>query len=295
VFNKGAVTPFISNIKQRKFMKKNELECFPFIRGKRKLLLTMKLTLIFLLACFMQLSATVYSQSTKLTLDVKDKRIEEVLREIEENSDFRFFYQREQVDVEKKISISVDNKTVENILNEIFDENKVTYEIRQDNLILLKKVGNNRDEFNLDGEQQKTINGTVTDETGATLPGVTVIVKGSSQGTVTNENGQYVLSNVPDGATLIFSFVGMRSKELPVGNQTMINVSLERETIGLEEVVAVGYGVQKKLNLTGAISTVTFDEEVDNRPITNASQALGGKITGVWVSQNSGKPGSDEA
>ena len=89
-------------------MKKNELGKFPDFKGKQKILLTMKLTLIFLLACFMQVSATVYSQNTKFNFDVKNKRIVDVLREIEDNSDFRFFYQREQVDVEKKVNINID-------------------------------------------------------------------------------------------------------------------------------------------------------------------------------------------
>ena len=275
-------------------MKKNKLDCFPYFTGKRKLLLTMKLTLIFLLACFMQLSASVYSQNTKISLEVKNKRVEDVLREIEENTDFRFFYQREQVDVERIVNINVNEQNVETILNQLFYNRNVTFEIRQDNLILLKRTPG-KNEFNIDGEQQKTISGKVIDDTGVTLPGVTVIVKGSTQGTVTNENGEYSLTSVPQDATLLFSFVGMKSQEIPVGNQTNINVTLERETIGLEEVVAVGYGVQKKVNLTGAVSSITFDEEVDNRPITNASQALGGKVTGVWVSQNSGKPGSDGA
>ena len=94
---------------------------------------------------------------------------------------------------------------------------------------------------------------------------------------------------------LIVSFVGMTKQEIVLGNQTVLNVALVSETIGIEEVVAVGYGTQKKVNLTGSVSSVKFNTELANRPITNATQALSGNVTGVWVSQNSGKPGADGA
>jgi len=141
----------------------------------------------------------------------------------------------------------------------------------------------------------KKVSGKVTDSSGATLPGVSVVVKGTNIGIITDMDGNYSLSNIPENATLQFSFVGMKLQEAPVAGKTTINVKLVEETIGIEEVVAVGYGVQKKVNLTGSISTVKFDNELTNRPITNGTQALGGKVTGVWVSQNSGKPGSDGA
>ncbi len=146
-------------------MKKIELGNFPDFKGKRKLLLTMKLTLIFLLACFMQVSATVYSQSTKFNFDVKNKRIVDVLREIEDNSNFRFFYQREQVDVEKKVDLNITDKTVEEILPELFAGQKIVFDVRQDNLILIKPKGaeNNFPEF-FAQQQQRSVSGIVTDE-----------------------------------------------------------------------------------------------------------------------------------
>jgi TonB-linked SusC/RagA family outer membrane protein len=127
------------------------------------------------------------------------------------------------------------------------------------------------------------------------LPGVTVVIKGTTQGPVTNVDGNYSLTNIPEDATLVFSFVGMRTQEVEVGDQSTIDVTMEVDAIGIEEVVAIGYSVQKKSNLTGAVSTVNFEKELENRPLTNASQALGGSMTGLWVSQNSGQPGSDGA
>lgn len=139
-----------------------------------------------------------------------------------------------------------------------------------------------------------TITGTVVDQNGDPLPGVTVSVPGTGIGTATDLDGRYSLS-VPEGSTLVFSFIGFDSQSIEVGDQTVINVTLTEDMASLDEVVVVGYGVQQKVNLTGAISTVKFDDELNNRPITNASQALGGTASGVWVSQNSGKPGSDGA
>jgi TonB-linked SusC/RagA family outer membrane protein len=144
--------------------------------------------------------------------------------------------------------------------------------------------------------QQHAVSGKVTDSSGQPLPGVTVVVKGTTQGTVTNADGDYTLTNIPEDATLVFSFVGMRTQEVNVRSQTVINVRMEEETIGLEEVVAVGYGTQKKVNLTGAISNLDFEsEQFSSRALTNVSTALAGTVTGINVRQGSGLPGNDNA
>jgi len=138
------------------------------------------------------------------------------------------------------------------------------------------------------------VSGTVTDENGEPIPGATVVIEGSTTGTVTDIDGKFSL-DVPDGAVLLISFIGYQTQRIDPGNQSNLAITLLEDATSLDEVVVVGYGVQQKVNLTGAISTVDFDDELTNRPITNASQALGGTASGVWVSQNSGKPGSDGA
>ncbi|MEX2567511.1 MAG: TonB-dependent receptor, partial [Cyclobacteriaceae bacterium] len=138
------------------------------------------------------------------------------------------------------------------------------------------------------------ITGTVTDENGAPIPGATVLIEGTTTGTATDIDGQFTI-DAPEGAVLLISFIGYQSQRITVANQTTLNITLMESQSSLNEVVVVGYGVQEKVNLTGAISTVNFDDELTNRPLTNASQALGGTASGVWVSQNSGKPGSDGA
>ena len=138
--------------------------------------------------------------------------------------------------------------------------------------------------------QQNTISGTVTDATNQPLPGVTIVIKGTTQGTVTGENGTYTLPNVPSNATLVFTFVGMIAQEIPVAGKTQINVTMKSDFIDIDEVVAIGYGVQKKSNITGSIASVK-SEDLENRTATDAAQALQGKAAGVQIVNSSGAPG----
>ena len=141
-------------------------------------------------------------------------------------------------------------------------------------------------------EQNLSIQGQVVDNTGGPLPGVTVVVKGTNLGTITDANGNYLLTNIADGATLLFSFVGMKSQEVAVAGQTVINITLKEETVGLEEIVAVGYGSQRKKDLTGSIARVKGDDMI--QPSTGSfDQMLQGKVAGLQISQTSGAPGGN--
>jgi len=133
-------------------------------------------------------------------------------------------------------------------------------------------------------QAQQTVSGKVTDVSGQPMPGVSIIIKGTTQGTVTNAEGNYTLSNVPSSATLNFTFVGMLSQEVPVGNQTTINVALKEEAIGLDEVVVTALGIQKSSKSLGyATSKVTSEQLTVNRT-PNLMNALSGKIAGVSIS-----------
>lgn len=136
---------------------------------------------------------------------------------------------------------------------------------------------------------QKTVTGVVVDEGGLPLPGVSVIIKGTTTGTVTGIDGDFSLSGVNDNATLVFSFVGMEPREILVGSQTTLNVTMNTSTIGLEEVVAIGYGTQKKANLTGSVGMATA-ERLENRPIISAGQGLQGVIPNLNISIRNGDP-----
>ena len=256
----------------------------------KKIIRKMKLTLLIVLLSVVQIFAnSVYSQNTRFSLKQENTTIENVLRVIENQSEYYFLYNGKLVDVTQKVSINTENQDIEKTLNGLFRNTNISFKVYDRQIVLSLSDGASN------MQQQKSVNGKVTDSSGGPLPGVSVVVKGTTTGTITDFDGNYSLGNVPGNATLQFSFVGMKPQELAVGGKTTINVTLADETIGIEEVVAVGYGVQKKVNLTGSISSVKFDDALDNRPITNGTQALGGKVSGVWVSQNSGKPGSDGA
>ncbi len=268
-------------------MKKIEIEIFRFLGKKRKLLRIMKLTFILLTAIFVQVSASVYSQATKFSFDVKNSRVEDILREIENKSEFRFFYQREQVDVERKIDLNVQNETVEKILEKLFTGQDVLFDVRQDNLILIKtrnaQAGTNSSSF-WASQQQKTVTGIVTDQTGQPLPGVTVIIKGTTQGVVSDVNGNFSIPNIPNDATLQFSFVGMKTQEFLVSGKQVINVTMQEESLGLDEVIVIGYGTAKRQDFTGSVSSLKMENSaVSLLPNTNALESLKGNISGLNI------------
>jgi TonB-linked SusC/RagA family outer membrane protein len=137
---------------------------------------------------------------------------------------------------------------------------------------------------------QESVSGKVTDNFEEPLPGVTVVIKGTSRGTITNSDGFYSLELTPDAEALVFSFIGMKNQEVTLNGQTTIDVVLESDIIGLEEVVAVGYGTSRKVDLTGSVSTVST-EGFDRVPATNPLQAIQGKASGVQITSGSGMPG----
>jgi len=258
----------------------------------QKLIRIMKLTMILFFAGLMHVSASVYSQATRLNVNARNERIADVLKQIESQSDFRFFYQNEQVNVDRTVTVDVNNETVEEILDDLFEGTNVTYKLFEDKLILLTLKGDKKTSLNDFRDQQQPISGKVSDSNGEPLPGVTVVIKGTTVGTITDIDGKYSIPNVPADATLQFSFVGMKTQEIALNGQSVINVSLSEETIGLEEVVAIGYGVQKKSDLTGAISSVK-SEDLENRSITTVDRGIEGKTAGVQVVTTSGAPGAE--
>ena len=257
----------------------------------KKLMLVMKLTAILVIIFTVQVSATVYSQNTKLSLNMQGTSIKEVLQQIEALSEYRFIYENEKVNLDEKVSIRVKDEVVENILKKLFEKDGVNYSITESNLILINpsdKQMKSLSKESINSQQKKTVSGKVTDTSGATLPGVSVVVKGSTNGTITNSDGNYSLSNIPDDATLQFSFVGMKPQEIPVAGKTSINVTMTEDAIGIEEVVAIGYGTQKKVNLTGSVG-IAQAKELESRPVSSATQALQGLVPGLKITTNSGQ------
>ncbi len=256
-----------------------------------KWLRIMKLTLFFVLVALMHVSASVYSQQTKLSVSLQNVSVRDVLKQIEDQSDFFFLYKNENIDVNRIVSIDIKEKPVEYLLDQVFKGTKVTYEVVDRQIVLIDKEKNN---LNVPAQQQKSVSGKVTDSSGSPLPGVSVLIKGTSKGTISDGNGAYSLGGVPENASLVFSFIGMKSQEAKVGSRSVINVTLSDEAVGVEEVVVVGYGTQKRASVTGAVSQIS-GKELLKAPVGNVTNMLGGLVAGVVALQQSGQPGADGA
>ena len=236
-----------------------------------------------------------HSQNATIHInDYQNLTIEKFIHAVESQTNYLFVYSKNDINTSASISLPAEAISVKHALDNIAGNVHISYLYDNDYIVLTKK-DMVFSETTSGYIQANTVSGTISDENGEPIPGVNITIKGTITGTVTDVNGQYKI-NVPNNeAVLVFSFIGYTSQEIVVGTQRSIDINLAEETKHIEEVVVVGYGVQKKVNLTGSVSSVKFDEELENRPITNASQALSGKVPGVWVSQNSGKPGADGA
>ncbi|WP_299707836.1 TonB-dependent receptor [uncultured Pontibacter sp.] len=139
--------------------------------------------------------------------------------------------------------------------------------------------------------QDQTVSGRVTDETGSALPGVTVVLKGTTRGTATNANGEFTLPTPAEGGTLVFSYIGYATQEVAIGGQTNFTITMRTDTRALQEVVVVGYGTQERKDVTGAVTTIS-EEEFQDGQVTTAEQLITGKVAGVQITSNGGAPGA---
>lgn len=247
----------------------------------RKAFLAMKLTaLIFLITTLSLLAGESYSQDTRISLNMRNVQIKDVLLKIENSSEYFFIYNNQLVDVDRNISINADNEKISDVLRDIFQDQHVEFQADGRKIIILPA---------LEQQTQKSVSGKVTDSTGGPLPGVSVVVKGTSNGTITDSEGKYSLSGVAGNAILQFSFVGMKPQEVAVGNKASINVTLAEETYGIEEVVAIGYGTQKKADVTSSVSSVKSNEFLKGN-MKDVGQLIQGKVAGLTITSNSGDP-----
>lgn len=227
------------------------------------------------------------------TISVAGEQLElsRILSDIEKQANVKFVYST-KIKSTQRLSVSLNNRRLSTVLDQILKPIEVTYEVIE-NRILLKKVKNEKEvlpngdasSLELFRNVDRNITGTVSDEKGVGLPGVSILVKGTQRGTNTDVNGNYRLSIPDDNIILVFSFVGYLSQEINVANQTSLTISLKPDTKSLEEVVVVGYGVQKKKDLTGAVSTIN-SEMFKERKETQVAQALQGAMSGVMVSRS---------
>ena len=228
-----------------------------------------------------------YSQNTRLNLNMTNVSVRSVLGEIEDQSEFYFMYEAHKVDVERKVSVSVKNRLVAEILDEIFDNTDIVYKINNRQIALTNAVLEE-----LEIQQNRTVSGKVTGSGGEPLPGVTVVIKGTSNGTVTDADGNYSLANIPGDATLVFSFVGMQTQEIPVAGKSMINATLVEDVIGLEDVVVTALGITREKKSLGYSVGEVSGSDLNETPTGSVLNAVAGKAAGVQVSKMYGLAGS---
>lgn len=234
-----------------------------------------------------------YAQNQTFTFHLKNVSIKTVLQTIEKQSEFIFMYRSDLLDTSKKVSVDADKKSVSQILDQILEGTAVTYEINDRQIVLKKNEIINKQSSG--PQQSKRIYGVVKDEAGETVIGANVWVKGTTTGVVTDIDGRYQITLNDPKAILVFSYLGMKTQEVVVGNKLEINIVLVPDAERLDEVVVVGYGTQKKVNLTGSVASVDINKVTESRPITNISHALTGLIAGVNVQNANNKPGADDS
>ncbi|MGD9929570.1 MAG: SusC/RagA family TonB-linked outer membrane protein [Mangrovibacterium sp.] len=247
----------------------------------------MKITTLLLLLSFMQVSAIGYSQSSKISMDFKNKSLEEIFTYLEQNTDYSILYKNELLANSKLKSGNYSEKEVLEILNDVLKDEPLSFDIKGKIILIVPDT-------TLPTKSEQLVikvSGKVSDESGSPLPGVTVVVKGTAVGTITDTDGSYSI-DVPADGTLEFSFIGMTSQTIEVLGQRTIHIVMKDKTIGVEEVVVIGYGTVARKDVTTAVSTVST-KDLDERPIISAAQAIQGKAAGVNVYQPNGAPGGE--
>ena len=255
--------------------------------------LIMRITVFLLLFSVIQvMGESSYSQNKRLSLNFKDASIENVLDEIESQSEFYFLFNQKLVNVDRKVDINTKNKRISDILDDIFAGEDVNCLVIDRQILLSPEYMTEAVNVTRDRQPQEiVVTGKVTDEDGNSIPGVNIVIKGTITGTITGADGNYSIEVDDPNATLVFSFVGMRSQEVVVGSQTTINIEMAVDEIGIGEVVAVGYGTQRKRDVTGAMASYSADN-IQERGVIRVDQALVGQMAGVQVKQTSGVLGS---
>lgn len=225
-----------------------------------------------------------FYQSEKFSIVLKNVAVKDVLNEIKSKSDYDVIYKSEHLNDLPKVSINVENASVESVLDKCLNKTEIGY-IIDEKIIVLKKKKEIKKEV-IQQQQKIKVKGKVIDASGETLPGVSVMEKGTDNGVVTDENGNYEITVSSASSVLIYSFVGMNTQEQSVAGRANVDIQLISALSALDEVVVVGYGVQKKSDVTGSVSTINT-ERMENKPNVNFTQALQGAMSGVYMTTTS--------
>lgn len=263
-----------------------------FIFRKRQFLFIMRLFIIlFCTTVFALTPRSIFSQE-KITIN-QDQLVEvnQVFQIIKKQTNYRFIYPKKLFKNAQKIQLNKGVIAVDNLLNQTLATNNLSFELLNNSTIVIKESVKEPAISNVSPVQTLKIKGVVTDNNGMTLPGASVLVKGTLRSTASDFDGNYSIA-ASKGEVLVFSYIGMKTRNVTINENIFINISLETEKSELDEVVVIGYGSVKKQNLTSSISKIT-SEDIQNRPIKNMGESLAGQLAGVRVRSTSGTPGSD--
>lgn len=259
----------------------------------RRLLRIMKLaTLCMFLGIITCFATKTYSQETFFTLDVQNEQVKTVFEEIEKNSEFIIFYLDKSVNLKRKVSVSVENEPVEEILDQIFDGTNNNYSI--DGRQITIYTNNTRPAPGPQRVQEKEVKGIVIDDFDEPVIGANVMVKGTANGTITDFNGEFVLTGVPEDAVIVISYIGYLTQEMSVANQTVFNIKLTEDTQQLDAVVVIGYGTVRKGDITSSVGSVK-EENFLKGAVKDAGQLIQGQVAGLTITNSSGDPTSQTA
>ncbi|MBA4168533.1 MAG: SusC/RagA family TonB-linked outer membrane protein, partial [Chitinophagaceae bacterium] len=248
-----------------------------------------KCILLLIILSSMQSFSKGFSQE-KIRLNLHEASIKQVFREIEKSTPYRFLYNDDLLAGKKKTSLTAMDASLDEVMKKVLENTPFQYSLSDNGLVIISvknaDVGDMTD---------FRITGVVSDDKGVPLSGVSVQLKGSNYTTTTDANGNYALTihNINGGSlvgSLVMTYVGYSTKEIALNGQSVINVQMISESRSLDEVVVVGYGTQKKVDLTGAVSTIK-SSKIEQMPVSNLSNALAGRISGVYVTQSTGTPG----
>lgn len=275
-------------------MKKNQVHPCTFHKVMTKILLRMKILAVFMLISIATVSAKSYSQQTKLSFSLNQVTVAQVFSEIEKSSEFILLYNEKTLDLNRIVSLNIDNEGIESILTQLFADTKNNFKIYDRQIVILEADGSVPSGIVTDvaQPQRKEIKGKITDEGKIPLPGVSIVLKGTTIGITTDINGEFSLRVPLDAKTLVVSFVGMQTQEADISQKSVINLSLASVSVGVSDVVVTALGLKREKKALGYSVGEVKGEQLTETPQLNVLNSLQGKVSGVRISQMNGNVGS---
>lgn len=257
----------------------------------KKLGRVMKLCVLFMVIGMMQITAASYGQSNKVSLNLKKSTLSKVFDEIEKQSNFNVFYSKEDVNENKIVNVQAQNQGVEEILDKVLNLEEFKYHIIDNDIIITKRY---QEGYEATAQEQVTITGIVTDDTGEALPGVNVFEKDNmTNGTITSIDGSYKITVASSESVIVFSFIGYNEQELNVAGRSNINVTLVAEALDIDEVVVTALGIKREKKALGYSAQDVKSEDLTMTGDANITSSLSGRIAGVQISETAGGAGAN--